>query len=93
MEIKFGTFVVKDWKRVFGSPIISCKPMILSNGDRVSGAVIMNGMKKRFSVYFQYDMAFLQNIWGYPEFDNDEVWIQNHVDEFLIRMSKLRAFI
>lgn len=95
MEIKFGNLVLCDWKPGYDmhDPVKSYRPIIWPNGDRSTGVVIMRGFSERFTAYFQYDLVFLHDIFGYPEFDNDEVWIQNHVDDFLIRMSKLKAFL
>jgi hypothetical protein len=87
MEIKFGDIVLDDWKR--NKYLTSSYRLRNGVGSYVIIYRLENG---HYKTHFRYEFEIMRDVFGDQSFASEDE-AKQHVDDFLIRMSKLRAFI
>jgi hypothetical protein len=92
MEISIGNILLTDW--IYGSWDKSCfrttDPSIVP--FECMGSVVVSNNRQSYYPRFTCDLEFLSDIFGERSFASEDE-AKKQVDDFLIRMSKLRAFL
>ena len=90
MEIKFGNLVLCDWNHM--GDRFSSSNWRYYRGDDGKTNVRIYSINSELYVYFQGRLQFLSDIFGERSFASEDE-AKQQVDDFLIRMSKLKASI